>query len=190
MFREVSHLLLPGAVDHENCRLASIVAEVGRVPPELELNVEQEVVFVGIGNTVSAQHRALVDDKMGGGGGALTRLKGPLNAHGVTSLVAGKHHFDRGQIRTPVGFTDFDVEFVGLTGVQPCLSSPVPRESIGCQFRGAVNGELVHEQVLTLLCGTTVLDGVARRVGAVQIHGHLLTEAARRVVDHQGVNAG
>ena len=59
------------------------------------------------------------------------------------------------------------------------------RGKVGC----AVNGQLIGEELLVFLGAASVLNGVARRVGPVKVHGDLLTEASCRVVHHECVDA-
>ena len=104
VFREVSCLLLAGTVDHENGGLSAVFSQIGRVPAEVHVNVQHEVVLVRVSDAVLSKHGALVDDNVGGGRGALAGLKRPLDAHRVASLVAGQHHFNGGEVRATVGF--------------------------------------------------------------------------------------
>ena len=61
MFREVSHFLLTGSVDHENGRFSSVLSQVGRVPTKVKMDVEHEVFLVRVGHAVLTQHGALVN---------------------------------------------------------------------------------------------------------------------------------
>ena len=161
MFREIPHLLLASTVHHQDGGFSTVITQIGRVPTQLEVDVEHQVLLVGVGNAVGPQHGALVDDDVGGGGGALTGLKRPLDAHGVAALVARQHHFDGGQIRATVGFGNLDIQFVRLSGMEPRLASVGPRKGVRFEFRRPVNGELVHEQLLAFLGAPAILKCVA-----------------------------
>ena len=190
MFGEIAHFLLACSVNDQNSGFSTVITQIGCVPTELEVNVQHQFLFVGVGHAVGPQHGALVDDDVGGGGGALAAFERPLNAHGIASLVAGQHDLHRGQVGTAVGLGDFHVQFVRLGRMEPGLTPVGPSKSIGFDVRSTVNGQLVHEQLLTVLIAATVLQSVARGVGSLEVDGHLLSQAAGRVVHHEGVDAG
>ena len=72
--------------------------------------------------------------------------------------------------------------------MKPCHSSICPGKGIGCEVRGTVNSQLVDEELLAFLSTSAVLNGVTRRVGSLEVDGHLLTEASVSIVNHQRVN--
>ena len=119
VFREITCLFLPRSVHNEKSRLSSVFTEVGSVPAKLEVEVEDEVVFIRVSDAVLSEHGALFDENVSGGRGAFTRFKRPLNAHWIASLIAGQHDFDGGKVGATVGFRDLHVEFVGLAWMKP-----------------------------------------------------------------------
>ena len=105
-------------------------------------------------------------------------------------MVVGQHDLHRGEVGATVGFADFHVQLVWLGGMQPGLSTVGPRKGVRSEFGRAVNGQLVHEQVLTFFGAAPVLNRIARGVSAVEVDGDLLTQRPGGVIDHQGVDPG